>query len=246
MKTIMGIASILAVLLCSCSHYYYVANVQNVPLFKEKNELRLTGIYGEGDESRGVEVQSAYSITDNIGVMADFMSARGGDVSGNNYGKGNYFEGAVGYYKPAGKYGVFEMYGGLGKSSQHHEYTSLYYNEYEGSADVSYIKYFVQPSFGITFKALDIALSTRLCSVYYNKIDNKVLGNSYEYNDLHSLVYTNHFNLEPALTIRGGWKNVKVQFQAEYAGLINNQDLFFGEEWHISFGLNFAIAKRYK
>jgi len=30
----------LPVLFCSCSHYYYVPNSQNVPLFREKNEYR--------------------------------------------------------------------------------------------------------------------------------------------------------------------------------------------------------------
>jgi hypothetical protein len=246
MKTIMGIASILAVFLSSCSHYYYVANVQNVPLFKEKNETQLSGSYGGGDESVSIDIQTAYSITDKIAVMANFMHATGGDQSYKNYGKGNYFEGAIGYFKPVGQYGVFQIYGGLGGCGQHHEYSSIYYNEYEGSSDLSYIRYFVQPSIGITFKALDIAFSTRFCDVYYNKIENNVSGSYYHYNDLYSLLYSNHFNLEPAFTIRGGWKNIKLQVQAEYAGLINNQELYFGEEWHLSIGINFLIAKRYK
>jgi hypothetical protein len=246
MKTIMGITSILAVFLCSCSHYYYVANVQNVPLFKEKNEIQLSGSYGGGDESVSIDIQTAYSITDNIAVMANFMHANGGDPAYKNYGKGNFFEGAIGYFKPVGKYGVFQIYGGIGGCGQHHEYSSTYYNEYEGSSDLSYVRYFVQPSFGITFKALDIAFSTRFCDVYFNKIDNNVTGNYYPATDLYSLKYSNHFNLEPALTIRGGWKNIKLQIQAEYAGLINNQELYFGEDWHLSIGLNFLIAKRYK
>ena len=29
----------LAVICTSCSHYYYVPNVQNVPLFREKNSI---------------------------------------------------------------------------------------------------------------------------------------------------------------------------------------------------------------
>ncbi|MCX6253680.1 MAG: hypothetical protein NTV31_04295, partial [Bacteroidia bacterium] len=129
-----------------------------MPLFREKNEYRLSGTYGEGDESICAEVQAAYSITDKIGVMTDFMSARGGNVSGKNYGKGNYLDGAIGYYKPTGKTGVFEIYGGLGGSNQYHEYTSAYYNQYNGTSDLSFIKLYIQPSFGFTFNVFDIAL----------------------------------------------------------------------------------------
>jgi len=251
MKIITTITLVLAALLCSCTHYYYVANVQNVPLFKEKNELRLSGAYAEGDESACIEAQAGYSITDKIGVFADFMSGKGGDVSGNNFGKGNYLEGAIGYYKPTGKFGVFEIYGGLGGCNQHHEYSGSQYNNitssYEnvsyGSADLSYLKFFIQPSYGITFNVLDVALSTRFCNVYYNRMDNNALGNAGEYNNLYTLANTNHFNVEPAITVRGGWKNIKLQFQAEYAGLVNNRSSSFGEDWHLSIGLNVAFAK---
>jgi hypothetical protein len=51
----------LAIWLSGCTHYYYVANVQNVPLFKEKNEFRLSGAYGFGDYSECTEVQAAYA-----------------------------------------------------------------------------------------------------------------------------------------------------------------------------------------
>lgn len=235
----------LTVLLSSCSHYYYVANVQNVPLFKEKNELRLSGTYGEGDETRCLEIQTAYSVTDNIGVMADFMSASGGDISSKNYGKGNYFEGAIGYYRPTGKYGVIEIYTGLGGSNQHHEYSSTDYNDYHGSSDLSFIKFFVQPSFGLTFNALEIALSTRAGSLSYYNINNKISGDVNRYYDLNTVANKNHFILEPAATLRAGWKYVKVQAQVGYAGIVNRPGLDFGEEWHITIGLNIALAKRY-
>jgi hypothetical protein len=235
----------LIVLLSSCSHYYYVANVENVPLFKEKNEFRLSGIYGEGDETRCLEIQTAYSVTDNIGVMANFMSASGGEISSKNYGKGNYYEGAIGYYRPTAKSGVFEIYTGIGGSRQHHEYTSWYSNNYLGSSDLSFIKLFVQPSFGLTLNAFDIALSTRAGSLSYYNINNKISGDFDKYNDLNTVAIKNHFILEPAITLRAGWKNIKVQVQAGYAGIVNRPESNFGEEWHLTLGLNIALAKRY-
>jgi hypothetical protein len=253
MKTITLLVTLSAVLLSSCTHYYYVANVQNVPLFREKNELRLSGSYGIGDESESAEAQVAYSVTDHFALMANFMSAKGGDVTSKDYGKGSYFEGAIGYFRPAEDWGVFEVYGGVGGSWQHHEYTGTTYsgssgfnNIYQGSSDVSFMKLFIQPSFGITLNFLDVALSTRICNITYTSLINNAVGNTYEYQKLYDIDQKSHFNIEPAITLRAGWKNLKVQVQAEYAGLLNNPGVDFGEEVHLSIGLNIAIAKRYK
>ncbi len=70
-----------------------------------------------------MEIQADYSVADNIGVMTNFMSAKGGDVSYDNedLGKGNYLEAAIGYYKPIEKYSVFEIYGGVCGGNQHHQ-----------------------------------------------------------------------------------------------------------------------------
>lgn len=81
MKNLTTTCFFLSVLLSSCSHYYYVPNVQNVPLFREKNEYRISGSYGFGDESSCAEVQAAYSVSDKIGIMTDFMSAKGGTIN---------------------------------------------------------------------------------------------------------------------------------------------------------------------
>lgn len=100
----------LAVMFCSCSHYYYVPNVQNVPLFREKNEYRLSGTYGFGTETSCLEVQGAYSVTSNFGIMTNFMSAKGIENSEESWAKGTYLDVAIGYYKPLLKSGVFEIY----------------------------------------------------------------------------------------------------------------------------------------
>jgi hypothetical protein len=70
-----------------------------------------------------VLVQAAYSVAGNIGVMTNFMSAKGGYISDDNedWGKGNYLGAAIGYYKLIEKYCVFEIYGGVGGCSHHHQ-----------------------------------------------------------------------------------------------------------------------------
>ena len=241
-----------SVMLSSCTHYYYVPNIQNVPLFREKNEYRISGSYGFGDESSCAEIQAAYSVTGKIGVMADFMTAKGGKVSDNNWGKGSYFGGAIGYYKPLGKYGVFEIYGGLAGSSQHHVYTILnynggtIYNSFGGTSDLSFLKVFVQPSIGLTSKTFDIAISTRISRVSFTNIDNSILGNPDLFASVNALSDKSHLFIEPCFTVRGGWKYLKIQLQAAYSGYLNSPGLHFGEELHLSVGLYVAIAGRYR
>jgi hypothetical protein len=244
-------AFFLALLFCSCSHIYYVPNVQNVPLFTEKNEYRLSGTYGLGTETRSLEVQGAYSVTGNFGVMANFMSAKGIDNSEESWANGNYLDAAIGYYKPLRRSGVFEIYGGVGGSKQHHQYRSEndnpVYNRDAGTADLSFVKIFIQPSVGITFNGFDIAFSTRFNSLSFNKTDNQIdrLSNEHEFNKLTETAQAKNFLFfEPALTIRGGWKYVKVQLQGATASYINNEYYHF-DQYHISLGVYIAIAKRY-
>jgi hypothetical protein len=234
----------LAVISCSCSHYYYVPNVQNVPLFREKNEYRLSGTYGSGSETSCLEVQGAYSVTKNFGVMTNFMSAKGIDNSGESWAKGNYLDAAIGYFKPLHKSGVFEIYGGIGGSKQHHQYRSETDNLTAGTSDLSFLKIFIQPSVGMTFNAFDIAFSTRLNRLSFTNIDNQIieLSNGIEFDRLNEIAQTKTFLfIEPALTIRGGWKYVKVQLQGS---LITKEHYHFAE-YHVSIGINIAIAKRY-
>lgn len=235
-----------ALMSTACSHYYYVPNVQNVPLFIEKNEYHLAAYYGGGDESACAEIQTAYSASNNIGLMANFMSAKGDNDSRKSSAKGYCLEGAIGYYKPFAEFAVFEIYGGYGGGNQHHTYYDSYNHVSEGTADLSFSKLFVQPSFGLTFDAFDIAFSTRICKISYNKINNHITGNSYENEKIKTLSDKNHFFAEPAITVRGGWKNLKLQVQAEYSGYLNSPKLNFFEDSHLSIGLYFKIAERYK
>jgi len=241
-----------AILICSCTHYYYVANVQNVPLFREKNEYHFSGSYGVGMYSNCFELQASYSLPYNIGLMANYMNAKGGDVSEKDYGKGNYFEGAIGYYKPfEGFEGVFEIYGGIGGGKQYHEYSTTHfdqwevYREYNGSSDLSFSRIFLQPSFGVTFNAFDVALSTRLNRLTFTDINNYITGIS-DADEVNYLLEKSHYFIEPALTVRGGWKYVKFQFQALYSGHIGNTEYYFYEGMHYSAGLYFTIANRFK
>ncbi len=102
----------LTIILTSCNHYYYVSSVQNVPLFREKNEFHLATTYAIGDESESGELQTAYSITNHIGIMANFMITKIGSEEKFDYVNGKNFDIGLGYFKTIGKNAVFEVYSG--------------------------------------------------------------------------------------------------------------------------------------
>jgi len=186
--------------------------------------------------------------------MTNFMSAKGIDNNEESWAKGTYLDAAIGYYKPLHKSGVFEIYGGVGGSKQQHQYRSeiydpgnpAYNNLNAGTSDLSFIKIFVQPSIGMTFNGFDFAFSTRFNRLSFNKTDNQIdkLSNKYEFDKLYATAQTkNYMFFEPALTIRAGWKNLKVQLQGATASYLNNDHYHF-DQYHISIGLYVAIAKR--
>jgi hypothetical protein len=220
-----------------------------VPLFKQNNEYRLSIISGFGESSISKEIQAAYSITNHFGVMANFISAKDLENDTYSWGKGNYFEGAVGYFKPIGKSKVFEIYGGVGGCKQNHQYRPEFIDTINsaGTSELSFTRFFLQPSIGLTFNAFDIAFSTRICRLSFNNINNQIdrISNEYEFNKLNSIVQNKNFIFfEPALTIRGGWEYLKVQLQGEIESYFNNGKYSF-DEFHISIGLYGAISARY-
>jgi hypothetical protein len=231
---------VIAFLLSSCTHYYYVPNTQNVPLMKERNEFHLAAYYGGGDESDCGEFQGAYAISDHVGVAANYIFAKGGDATDYDYANGKCFDGAIGYFKPLGNSGVFEVYGGLGKGSQHHEYDIGSY------ADINNTKFYIQPAYGISLQWVDLAVSTRLSGVSFNNIRKQVGYDSELLDDLKYLSGQTHFFMEPAVTLRMGWKNVKAQFQYIYSGYLGSSQRSLFEDSHFSLGLFLTFAERYK
>jgi hypothetical protein len=225
----------------SCTHYYYMPATQNVPLFKEKDEYRASISLGTGDETTTADIQTAYAFNDKFALMTNFMLAWGGDD--HDGGKGQYIDAAFGYFQPLGKHGVFEIFEGIGGSKQHHQYVGQSLSK--GTADLSFTKIFIQPSIGLTYNAFDIAFTSCFSNINFHKVDNNIDPSVRDYYlvDLISR-NKNSFLFEPSLTIRGGWKNVKLQLQAGLSQNLFNAALDF-ETFKLSVGLTFAFGQRF-
>lgn len=245
--------AILFLFLCtSCTHYYYVPASKNVPLFKEKNEYRATLTAASANYMKGNEVQAAYSITNRVAVMANYLYMDGGSRETDNWGRGEYFESAVGYYKPFRKKGVFEVFAGMGVGDQHHQYerssvSFLGVSKYNiGNSDLSFTKVFIQPSIGMSSKVVDMAFTAGFSRLNFHKVRNGINEDELEYQDVMDI--SNHrtsYLLENAITLRGGWKYLKLQLQYQTSTNLSSPKLKF-EEGLGSIGLHFAFAERFR
>ena len=256
----------------SCSpayHYYYFQNTHQIPLFKEKHEYRLSGDISSENENIATNIQAAFSVTDKYAVMGSIQKFSNSTTSSENgvtddWWTGSYFEGSFGYYKDYNNYGVFEVYSGYGNSNQHHSYTAdstykdvtfwplLGYDTslatklvYKGTSDLIFSKFYIQPQYGFSYNYFDISFSLRISDIYFNQVRNHISKEYIAFKEIESFRnHRNYFLLEPAITIRGGWKYVKLQFQIGASSILGSQSFRLVDQ-NFSIGINFALAKRF-
>ena len=242
--------ALVAALTGGCTRNFYAPYSQPVTLFTQQGEFQVSVSHSDeftattqskeyrasgktaqhhlayNSSGSNTAMQGAYAITNNLAVTAGLSFYRkGSDADDFDYDGINYGEAAVGYYRPLNGLFIAEVYGGTGISSQHHKFADI------GHADAKSAKFFVQPNIGLSIPLLDVAISTRLSNINYFGIDNQVntaSGSSWAMQDYANVEYLRNRTfllLEPALTIRTGWKWLKLQYQLAYVWQLNNTDL---------------------
>ncbi|MCW3071027.1 MAG: hypothetical protein JWO44_917 [Bacteroidetes bacterium] len=235
------IPSALITLLSSCSTTMYVSNTVNVPLLKEKGEVKINV-----DQN---DAQIAVAVGKHWGVMANgFYKSH---ESNDNYvHEGNLAEAGFGYYKPFRNNLVFETYTGLGIGTidKKQTFTAGDNSVYWASFSAQGTKAFLQPSIGYCGRFLDLAFTPRLSFVKYTHFSSygyseAQLAEDYlENNRLTTGIYT---FAEPALTLRAGYKFVKVQAQYGLTMNLSPRNIKHSANF-ASIGLVIDIARWYK
>lgn len=237
---------------CAFPHYFYSPNIQSVPLFKESNEFYGLMAMSTG-KGESFELQAGYSLPMHIALNANYMNGKRDKSRGSvdDITKISYFEGSIGYYKSFLTYGIFEIYGGFGHGSQNHTfaYTTSADNGWfsfqvipDGKADLSFSKLYFQPNMGLKTKWVEAAVSFRLSSLDFDKIN--IYNTKYHLDELNLLKeYNAPWLFEPSLTLRGGPEMVKFQIQVVSPKNLTDQDLMF-EECRFSFGMVFSLSKK--
>lgn len=208
----------------SCSPDYR-PNVVNTPLMRNKGDVR-AGIY---TGTNGTDLQGAYAITPHLAAMfnATWFNGKSGSssINGNttNYFNRHVFaEIAPGYYTPLGSMGSFEVYSGLGRG------ISDNWNDNDpAKVRSNYNRFFIQPGIGITTDVVDVSLATRATIVGV-----KAVADPSATRDVSSLI-------EPAVTVRAGYKYIKLSVQTGLTLPITPVE-FDVNPFMINFGVHFS------
>ena len=239
MKTILFLIAILSL---GCSPEYYVPNSQNIPIMKAKGQTNFGVAYNESEYTNGFEIQTAHAISDHIALQfnGDWVkNGNGGylsDSSDNYKATGRMLEIGAGYFNKIAPHFVFETYGLLcfGKLDLKNYTDESGYDNF--SAKFNRIG--IQPSISYSRKYFSTSLSSRLVHLKYKDINGDDNATNY---DVAYLKANNAFWLfEPALTIRAGLENFKLQLQYVYS--LNLTDSSFPQQKDIiSLGVKINI-----
>jgi len=235
-----------ATLFSSCSWLQYVPNGQNVPLFEEKGEVAVNLALSEGEQYFGLEMQSAYSITNHIGIQVNGMVWGAID-----YSQGSLFDIAPGYFFKVHEHIVFEVYGGYGRGKVYHVFGDEYkpFGAPFEPKTITYDRYFIQPGIGYTHKNIDFAFSTRISMIDYygHKPIYSVPDDEPLFFKLKQL--DQFYTIDPAITLRFGWRHFKFQLQSVYLipildehRVFSNEYPAFYDKWNINVGIHFNFG----
>lgn len=240
----------------SCTHIYYAPNSANVPLLSEKKETRVNALYCSGGETEfeGGELQVAAALTKNVAVMVNGMamgkSESVSDYSGNSRhtesGNGSYIEVAGGMFESFGKKKkwIGEIYGGVGVGSAKNTYS----NNLESK--VNSTKLFLQASVGFKSRYFEFAFAPKISLINWNVKRDDLANvdqshfNYYDELDLQVIKNKPNFvSFEPALLIRAGGEDFKIQAGLSFSNFTANNYLFDGltETLNASLGISINL-----
>lgn len=197
-------------------------------------------MYGAEAESNSFQIQLAYAATKHLAASVNYFEAKSGDDNKYEGAHGYCLEAGGGYFLPIKKHLVFECYGGFAGGSQFHRYLNNY------TSNLTFNRFYIQPSLGATYNGFDVAVSSRVCNFRFKDINVEQGVSDLDLEKLTALDQNkNSILIEPALTIRGGYKYVKVQLQIIYSANVSHPELQF-DNGQASLGLYFSLAKRFK
>ncbi len=200
-----------AVCFSSCTTTLYRSNAVNAPLLREKGEVKINATSND--------LQLAAGLSNNLGIMANGYYQK--YTSSNSYEhRGGMGELGLGFFtnNEDDNNFYFEAFAGPGFGSVYRQKTFTRPNEspYLGSFQAQAAKLFLQSDFGYSNEFLDVILTPRFSAVKYLSFDHS----NYPQEELHDDYLDNNrltdpvfVFAEPAITVRGGFKYIKLQAQ---------------------------------
>jgi hypothetical protein len=219
----------LSVFVVSCAPLY-VPNVVNSPMLSEKGEVNASIHAG----TSGFDVQTAYAMTDHIGIMINGSFASKDSSTDTDYHEHKFGEFGCGYFTSIDNVFRFSTFAGLGMGKANASDTYEFFGDHELTAWGYYNRFFAQTSIGAATDFFDAGLCLRGSYVNFYR---------FEYGSLEHNKNKDNFFLEPVLFARVGWKMIKVQSQIGFSySVTKNWDLDY-QPIIFSFGLCFRLNK---
>ena len=180
--------------LFSCSPAYVPTSVE-VPIFKEKGEVKAsvqTGTCGIIDPHFSV------AITDNVALMFNGSYGNSSSDSSDSYHYHLTGEFGLGYYENFGNAGFYQVFAGYGLSQVKSRSDFWLIDDNTNEPTNAYMhKLFFQPSIGFTYPYIDFAFTPRMTFIHM---------------DVYNRTYDDLF-FEPVLTLTLGSPNFKLTGQ---------------------------------
>jgi hypothetical protein len=157
---------LLALLVMSSCSPVYVPNLRNSPMFEKGGEVQIAGQIGNGYEG-----QAAVSVSNHIGLMANYAYIDRGNIEpgdeGNDYLRHKLFEGGIGYFDNDENM-FMEIFAGYGRGegSNNRNFFDL------DSVSGKYERYFIQPAFGFNKKTMHFSFVPRISVVDFTEFSN--------------------------------------------------------------------------
>ena len=196
----------------------------------------MNALYCTGGDSEfgGGELQVAYAITKNVGVMLNgFAAGESEEITSYNNtngshtesGKGSYIEGAAGYFMALDtkRKWIADIYGGMGLGSVKNDYG------FGDNSKVGTTKFFVQPSIGYKSANFEFAFVPKLSLINWKVKDSKIVSSENDGIKAEMAAINSDpsfIAFEPALILRAGGKDLKVQAGVSFSNYSTTSFLF--------------------
>ncbi len=228
----------------SCAiHRFYSPNRSNVSLFKQKNELKASVAAASGTDYEGVDIQGAYSVTNNIAVTANHFYTRG---DRDSLTQRKYTEFGLGFYKKLNASPhidwILETYAGYGQGR------TKEFSPVPGiglRSDLSFSKYYVQPSIGFRSDFVRMYVGLRMANLVFTDITNHSMPTSqYPVSERESIAYIrshqSSFLLERTFGMAYGYKYIWLEMNIVYSDNLTAPEMVVAKN-NFNIGLSLVL-----
>jgi hypothetical protein len=206
----------------------YTPNATNVPLLQEKGQtsISITGF-------NNYNLQVAHALGNHIGIIANGFYQKRYDArnrapfSDNTIGTKKHFgELGIGYFTKVKHNFVYETFVGYGSGK------TTIFEETVPANNVGIITHpsriFIQPSYGYIHNRFEIAFSSRFSKMTFSNPNHVFNENTARILGIQDFYKTRFLFLDPTITVRQGWENLKIQLQFTRSYKLNREPLPYG------------------